>query len=81
LCKIKEMAKVILEFDSLEEADDLKSALDGCKWKSVAWDMQQYLRNKLKYADEDMSDETYEVFEKVQQELNTIISENQLYLD
>ena len=75
------MAKVIIEFDSLEEAEDLKSALDGYKWKLVAWEMQQYLRNKLKYADEDMSDETYEVLEKVQQELNTIISENQLYLD
>ena len=75
------MAKVIIEFDSLEEAEDLKSALDGYKWKLVAWEMQQYLRNKLKYADEDMSDETYEVLEKVQQEFNTIISENQLYLD
>jgi hypothetical protein len=31
------MAKVILEFDSFEESEELKSALDGGKWKCVAW--------------------------------------------
>lgn len=74
------MGKVILEFDSVEEVDDLQSALDGRKWKSVAWDMQQYLRSKLKYSEENMSDETYDALEKVQEELSSIISENNLYL-
>lgn len=74
------MGKVILEFDSVEEVDDLQSALDGRKWKSVAWDMQQYLRNKLKYSEENMSDETYDALEKVQEALSSIISENNLYL-
>ena len=43
------MAEVILKFDSLDEADDILLALDGWKWKSVVWDIDQYLRNKIKY--------------------------------
>ena len=76
------MGKVILEFDSVEEVDDLQSALDGRKWKSVACYIQQYLHKKLKYSDfyENMSDETYDALEKVQEELSSIISENNLHL-
>ena len=41
--------KVTLEFDGTEEQDDLKVALDGYKWKSVVWDIDQLLRKTTKY--------------------------------
>ena len=31
------MPKVILEFDSFEDSEELKVALDGGKWKNVVW--------------------------------------------
>jgi hypothetical protein len=75
------MPKVILEFDSFEDSEELKSALDGAKWKNVVWELSQYLRNNLKHPSDDMSDETYKELEKVSSELFEIIHDNQLYLD
>jgi len=44
------MAKVILEFDAVEEQDDIKLALEGYKWKLAMWDLdQEYLRATTKY--------------------------------
>ena len=43
------MGKIILEFDSLEEQDDARVALDGYKWKIAMWDLDQELRSITKY--------------------------------
>lgn len=43
------MAKIILEFDSLEESEDARVALDGYKWKMSMWDVDQKLRSITKY--------------------------------
>jgi hypothetical protein len=43
------MAKVILEFDSVEEQDEIQSALNGYKWKLAVWDLDQMLRSTTKY--------------------------------
>ena len=43
------MAKIILEFDALEDAQDARTALDGWKWKSAMWDLDQKLRSTTKY--------------------------------
>jgi hypothetical protein len=76
-----EMAEVILKFDSLDEADDIRLALDGWKWKSVVWDIDQYLRNKIKYNEDSLSSETIDELEKVREELSDIISSSQLFLE
>jgi len=44
------MAKVILEFDAVEDQEDIRTALDGYKWKLAMWDLdQEYLRATTKY--------------------------------
>ena len=43
------MAKITIEFDSIEEADDARTALDGYKWKLAMWDLDQELRKTTKY--------------------------------
>jgi hypothetical protein len=43
------MAKIILEFDALEDAQDARTALDGWKWKSAMWDLDQRLRSTVKH--------------------------------
>jgi hypothetical protein len=42
------VGKIILEFDSIEEQDDARTALDGYKWKLAMWDLTQELRAKTK---------------------------------
>jgi hypothetical protein len=43
------MAKIIIEFDAIEEAQEARTALDGGKWKALVWDLDQKLRNTTKY--------------------------------
>jgi hypothetical protein len=75
------MPKVILEFDSFEDSEELKVALDGGKWKNVVWELSQYLRNNIKYPSENMTDEALKELEKVSSELYEIINDNQVFLD
>jgi hypothetical protein len=75
------MPKVILEFDSFEDSEELKVALEGGKWKGVAWDLDQYLRNKIKYNEDSLSVEVLDALEKVREELRELINSSQLYLE
>jgi hypothetical protein len=67
------MGKIILEFDSLEEADDARDALDGYKWKLAVWDIDQKLRSYIKY-DEKLHPEVREAFDKLRDDIRSILS-------
>ncbi len=43
------MAKVTIEFDCVEEADDLRNALDGYRYRHFIWELDQKLRSVHKY--------------------------------
>ena len=43
------MGKITLEFDSVEEQSDARVALDGHKWKSAMYELDQKLRQTTKY--------------------------------
>lgn len=45
------MAKITLEFDSIEEAEELNMALNGGKYLAVLQEFDNYLRGRLKYED------------------------------
>lgn len=51
------MGKIILEFDSVEESQDARVALDGMKWKMAMWDLDQKLRGTTKYGQKFYSNE------------------------
>lgn len=55
------MGKVILEFDSVEEQDEVKMALNGYKWKLAVWDLDQKLRSVTKYGESLIKDKASEV--------------------
>lgn len=74
------MGKIILEFDSIEEQEDVRTALDGYKWKLVAWDLDQYLRGQLKYNSDNLKD-AYEELEKTRDKLREILNDHNLNLD
>lgn len=67
------MGKVILEFDSLEEQEDIKSALDGYKWKLSMWDLDQHLRSIVKYNHGNPTGEQMDLAEKLREELRGIL--------
>ena len=60
--------KAILEFNLPEDEPEFRVAQDGGKWKSVAWDFDQWLRNVIKHTEEkpcpqDIRDKFYEILE------------------
>lgn len=69
--------KATLEFD---DEDDLRTALDGYKWKLVAWDLNQKLRGYMRY-DESLTEDQYEIVEKIRGDLHELLNDYNLNLD
>ena len=72
------MAKIILEFDSFEEAEDARTALDGNKWKLAMYDLDQQLRKTTKYGESVLNhtratDLEIEIAEKYREKLREIV--------
>lgn len=65
---------------TFEEEEDLRTALDGYKWKLVAWDLDQEMRTLLKY-DDTISDEKWHQVEELRTKLREIINDYNLNLD
>jgi transcriptional regulator of acetoin/glycerol metabolism len=78
------MGKIILEFDSDEERDDARTALDAYKWKGVVWDLDQKLREITKYGyvgKVEATEQEMELAEKLRTTLREILEEFNLNLD
>lgn len=78
------MGKIILEFDSNEEKDDARVALDGYRWRGVIWDLDQKLREITKYGyvdKKEATDEERELADKLRTTLREILEEWNLNLD
>jgi hypothetical protein len=74
------MAKVILEFDPIEDREEMESAINGSKWKMLVWDLDQHLRSELKYNDT-ITGGVYEALEKLRDHLHELKSESGLTLE
>jgi hypothetical protein len=79
--------KVILEFDGDEEQEDLQTALDGHKWKSAMWELDQRLRETTKYGrsiflnDVNSTEIEREVAEKLREFIRETLTDYNLNLD
>jgi hypothetical protein len=74
------VGKVTIEFDSVEEQDDIRDALDGYKWKLTVYEIDQYLRNELKY-NEKLSNLELKFAEKTRDQIREILKDYSLNLD
>lgn len=66
--------KAILEFDLPDDQSDFESAINGYKWESAMWEMNQYLRSVTKYASDETSAEVIEALDKARDELFKILN-------
>ena len=74
------MAEIILKFDSIEEAEDARTAIDGWRWKHSMWDLDQHLRSEIKY-NQNLSDETYKAYEAIRDKIREVLNDNNLVLE
>lgn len=78
------MAKIILEFNSDEEKDDARTALDGYKWKGLVWDLDQELRKITKYGfigQREATSEEMSAAEMLREDLRKLLEEWNLNLE
>lgn len=68
--------KAVLEFNLPEDQDDFDTAINGWKYRSIIWDINNFLRSKLKY--NELSSEQREVYDKIRTELWNLINEHKI---
>ena len=73
------MAQIILRFKE-DEFEDARTALDGWKWKMAMWDLDQHLRNELKY-NEKLSAETDEAYQAIREKIREILNDSNLNIE
>jgi len=71
--------KAILEFTLPEDQPEFNTAIKGSDWKHVCWEMDQYLRKRVKY-DEGLTEEQLEVYEDIRGEFWRMMKENNVDL-
>jgi hypothetical protein len=71
--------EAILKFNLPEDQPEFNNALKGGDWKHVCWQMDQYLRGRVKY-DESLSEEQLRVYEGIREELYGFMNENKVDL-
>lgn len=78
------MGKIILEFDSVEEADEAKTAMQAQDWMCAMHELDQYLRKTTKYGTgiinplEEASEEEVMVANKIREEIRSLLNYNNL---
>jgi hypothetical protein len=81
------MGKIFLTFDSVEEEEEARTALDGYKWKLAVWDLDQKLRGVVKYEasileySEKASNAEIEVADAIRLELRNILDSYGIKMD
>ena len=73
--------KAILEFDLPEDQDDYHIHFQSNNMYISLHDMQQFLRQKTKYANDDVSDEALKAYEECREYLNQVLIDNDMSLD
>lgn len=69
------MAKMTIEFDTVEDQHEMEMCLNGSKWCLVAWELDQYFRSRIKY-ENDISEDAYNAVEEARGKLRELMQEN-----
>ena len=72
--------EVIIKFSDEDAAEDAKTALDGWKWKHCVWEIDQQLRNAVKY-DENLPVEVERAYLTLRDKIREIVSDNNLIME
>ena len=73
--------KAKLTFDLPDYQEEFEMAVNGHKWRNVAFMMFNYLRTNTKYAPDDIDKRYLEAMHECKDELFRIMSENGVDLD
>lgn len=67
--------KARLEFNLPDEQNEFTLANNGSNFYCALFEIDNYLRNKIKYECESLSEEELKTYEKIREEVNQIIND------
>lgn len=73
------MAKMTIEFDTIEDKDEMEMCMNGSKWYLLSWELDQYLRGRLKYSE--LSEDVYKELDDAREKLHEIMRYNGITFD
>ena len=76
----EERMKAIIEFNLDEERADFDWAINGSKYHSVLWDLDNHLRGLTKYPPDTQSEDTYNALQETRDKLNELLRDYNLEL-
>jgi hypothetical protein len=71
--------KAILEFDLEEDRDEFRNAIDGGGLRAAMWEMDQWLRSKVKYGM--LPEAEAKAFREAREELHAILESHQVSVE
>jgi hypothetical protein len=71
--------KATLTFSLPEEQHEYSNAVEGSKMRSVLWELDQWLRAKLKY--EELTDGQYDAFKETREHLRELLREENVDIE
>lgn len=64
-----------------DDEHEFKMAIQGATMHSVLWEMDQWLRSNTKHAPDDMSEDTYNAYQKCREQLREFMSDDNISFD
>ena len=71
--------KATITFTLPDEEHEYRSAIEGKKMRAMLWDVDQFLRAKMKY--EELSDGQYDAFKETREHLRRLLIEENIDLE
>jgi hypothetical protein len=71
--------KATITFTLPEENHEYRNAIEGEKMRVILWDVDQFLRAKMKY--EELSDGQYDAFKETREHLKRLLIEENIDLE
>jgi len=75
------MSEAILKFNLPEDQYDFEQAVNAGKYRTILWDLDQFLRDKTKYASDDTTEEQLTAYYDLRDELHKLMDEHNVTLD
>jgi len=73
--------EAILKFNLPYDSHEFKMALDGSKWSSAMWELEQWLRSETKYNSEALSQEKYDAYCEIRDKIYSILNKDGISFD
>lgn len=72
--------KAIIEYNLPDEESEYRTAMNGQRYQTSLWEIDQFLRSKIKY-DDNLTQDQHDTYQLVREKVREIMFENNVSLD